>query len=103
MTNCNYFLGTLLSRHIFLTCVGISLFISVYIYVVLKRKELTNKYVTLSFLCFWIGSFGNLYYRILGLCVPDPLSFFGILHFNWFDVLITTGIFVIIGNILHKI
>lgn len=103
MINCHYFLSGILSRPIFLTLTCIFLLFSLFIYFALRQKSLANIYVNIAFILVWAGSLGNLYYRIFDLCVPDPIDFFGVLHFNWFDVLITTGIFVIIKNILYKI
>ncbi|MBI2414787.1 signal peptidase II [candidate division WWE3 bacterium] len=38
------------------------------------------------------GASYNLYFRLLGYCVPDPFSFFGLFRFNLADILIDIGV-----------
>jgi lipoprotein signal peptidase len=42
------------------------------------------------------GGIYNLSIRFLKGCVPDPLSFFNLFHFNYADILVTLG-FLILG------
>jgi lipoprotein signal peptidase len=49
-----------------------------------------------------LGGGLNLYERLSEGCVKDYLSFFGILHFNYNDIIILVGLVILTGGFLYE-
>jgi lipoprotein signal peptidase len=49
-----------------------------------------------------LGGGANLYERFEFGCVKDYLSFFGMLHFNYSDIIIVVGLSILTGGYLYE-
>jgi lipoprotein signal peptidase len=49
-----------------------------------------------------LGGGANLYERLKFGCVKDYISFFGILHFNYNDIIIVVGLSILTGGYLYE-
>lgn len=95
MLNCNFILSGLFSYFIYDLLLLAFLVIVVLLVVKLTQNSgLRN----VGILLISLGGLGNIFYReILAKgCVFDPFSFFGLFHFNAFDVLLLFGVAVLI-------
>ena len=99
MSNCSYFLGAYISKTPYIVLTLMLLFTLVFYYLQ-KREKTLWEYIGL--LLILIGASFNLGARILHNCVVDNLSFFGVLFFNFYDILVVLGIIVLVGEIFYE-
>ena len=89
--NCSTSLFTIIS--------AVLLFILVLVYLkAFKKTRLSFVGLGLTLL----GGGANLYERFEFGCVKDYLSFFGILHFNYSDIIIVVGLSILTGGYLYE-
>lgn len=98
-TNCSYFLSQIITLDQFLIISVFLILLFSYIYI---KKFQKDNFSTLGFVLVIVGSINNLYQRFKEGCVADYFDFFGLFLFNIFDILITTGLIILLIHLYLK-
>lgn len=69
--------------------------IGIFIYLA-RRKFYSSRVSRLGVLLIILGGFLNIFERVYTGCVRDYINFFGLFRFNLFDLLVTSGAFLLI-------
>ncbi len=93
--NCGFPFSAVLAPWEYVALVLILLLLSTYMFFIsgLWRKHLSLS--VLGFSLIYLGAFYNLGSLLVFGCVPDPYPFFNLFHFNFADVFVTFGVFLI--------
>ncbi|HAI62829.1 MAG: Lipoprotein signal peptidase [candidate division WWE3 bacterium GW2011_GWF2_41_45] len=85
VSNCEIFYPLQLS---FVVLVGV--------FYLIRKKYFVSRLSRLGIIFILLGGIGNTLERVFTGCVRDYVDFFGQFRFNFFDLLVTSGVFLLI-------
>ncbi|MBT6401738.1 hypothetical protein HN803_08040 [candidate division WWE3 bacterium] len=96
--NCQYIFYPHITKNEFI--IGSLLLLISLSWYLFKQAESRIEYVLTGIVLG--GAFGNVLERFLSGCVTDYLNFFGLFHFNLWDLMISGGVLIFISKYLIK-